>query len=204
MDSILEIIKKSNTNALILDFDNTITTFDSLTSIGCFKDILDDKYCKKKDRIDKKITNSSNKYMIKKYWYKKIKLLKKYKAYNFIEKISKKFTIRRIFFDIFDYCYSNNIRIIICSSGYKDLIDYVLKSNKISNYELIANSLNVKKRNVITPLNKNKFIHGNFINPIVIGDLKEDLNMIRRKDKITILISKKNIKNLADYVIIDT
>ena len=200
MENILEIIKKSNTNTLILDFDNTITTFDSLTSIGCYKCIFDDKYCKKKDKIDKKIANTSNSYMIKKYWYKKIRLLKKYKAYNFIEKISKKFAIRTIFFDIFDYCYSNNIKIIICSSGYKDLIDYILQSNKISNYELIANSLNVKKRNIITPFNKSKFIHGDFINPIVIGDLKEDLNMIR-KDKITILISKNNIKNIADYVI---
>lgn len=192
-------IKKDNNITLVLDFDHTITTFNSDTSIGVFNNILGYKYFSRKRKIDRFVNKTNSKLITKILWYQKIKLLKKYINQINLSEIEDKFIIRKEFITIFNYCKKNNISIIICSSGYKKLIEYVLKKNKIDNYKLMANELNTKFKDIITPKNKYKFIKCN-TKVILMGDQIDDKDMIKSLNKKTIgIANKNNYKKLNKY-----
>lgn len=67
--------------------------------------------------------------------------------------IARNFKIRKEFKWLMKYFNVNNIDYIICSSGHRDLIDYILKDNGISNYNLLANEINTRFYKIKTPYN---------------------------------------------------
>lgn len=200
---IYNILQANNKSTLLIDFDHTITTFDSQTSIGVFAKILNQKYVKLKNKIDSKVDSCHNPLYLKFLWFKKIYLLKVFDAKKYINKAIKYFMINPNFIKLFDYCKNNRIKIIICSSGYKPLIEAVLRKNNLNYIKVIGNK---KLFRIITPLNKNKFIGSKIENPIIIGDNIADINMSKTK-KLSIgicnnLYEYDNLKQIFDYVIL--
>ncbi len=166
---------KNITNpTFIIDFDQTITTYNSDTSIGVFSKVLGKKYKTIKKRIDSMISKTESRIIIYFLWMLKIILLKFFSANKHIKEVSKKIIIRSDFVKFFNYCKKNEIEIIICSSGYGPLIKFVLKSAGLNKIKIIANN-NILR--VITPYNKNNFIKNNMNNVIVVGDIIEDVDM---------------------------
>lgn len=192
MNNIIEIIKQKDNPTIVIDFDHTITTFSSDTSIGVFNKVLGNNYLIKKKRIDKLVEETNSKIKMYYLWTKKLNLLKRYNAFNSINKAVKYFKIRDSFYPLYEYCKKNNIEMIICSAGYKPLVEEILKRNNIKDVTLIANYSNFK---VITPFNKYKFINKKIKNPILIGDYIGDSNMSMSKNKTTIGICN----DLKDY-----
>lgn len=135
----------------IIDFDHTLTTMDSSTSIGVFSNILDIKYKIKKEKIDKKLLKT--KILYKYYWFKKIKLLKKYISKDDINSAINYFKPNLY---LINKLKGKNI--IICSSGYEELISLLLNMYNFSYDLLIANKLNTSYFNIVTPKNKYKFV----------------------------------------------
>lgn len=201
---ILDIIKQSNRTTIIMDFDHTITTYDSNTSISVFSEILSEKYTRSKYKIDEKVNKENSKISLYYLWLKKIFLLKKFNANEYIKEASKYFKIRPSFFKIYLYCIQNNIKLIIVSSGYKPLINYILKNNNIINVEIIGNE---HLYHIVTPFNKYKFIKKNYYHPIIIGDNIMDKFIVKDNDSISIGICN-NLKeyelynHIFDYVIL--
>ena len=132
-DLIKNVIKKyckAENVIVVMDFDHTITTFSSSTSIGVYSYYLGKEYKKRKDLIDRLVTKYDNKLIVKYLWKKKFELLKKYYNQDLLMKISENFEIRREFKEIIEYFIKHKINFIICSSGHKKLIDIILKNNK--------------------------------------------------------------------------
>lgn len=203
-EKVYDILKENKKSILLIDFDHTITTLDSQTSIDVFSKVLNKKFIKKKSKIDIKVNSCQNSLYLKYLWFKKIYLLKKYNAKKYVSKVVKYFKIKPNFIKLFDYCTKNNIKVIICSSGYKPLISEILKKNNLVNIEVIANE---KLSTIITPLNKNKYIKIKINNPIIIGDNIADVNMYKTKClSIGICNSLYNYNKLKlhfDYVLLD-
>lgn len=81
----MDIIKKFNNinnTIYVIDFDHTITTFDSDTSIGVYSLYFGQKYKKKKDKIDSLSSRVNGKIITKLLWILKIKLLNRYYNIN--------------------------------------------------------------------------------------------------------------------------
>ena len=207
LKSIIKEIGKSENIVCVMDFDHTITTFNSSTSIGVYSQYLGQEYKNKKDRIDKFVNKYSGKLITKYLWIKKILLLKKYYNKELLEEISKNFKIRKEFKELFEYLNKNNIEFIICSSGHKELIELILKNNAIFNYRLLANRINTPIYDIITPYNKHKFLrkYTNNKKAIIIGDHIGDSLMVE-KNKVSIGVAneenKEELGNYFDYVFI--
>lgn len=202
-NEIYNILQANSKSTLLIDFDHTITTFESQTSIGVFTKILNQKYVKLKNKIDSKVDSCHNPLYLKFLWFKKIYLLKIFGAKKYINKAIKYFMINPNFIKLFNYCKKNRIKIIICSSGYKPLIEEVLRKNNLNYIKVIGNE---KLFRIITPLNKNKYIDSKIENPIIIGDNMADINMSKTK-KLSIgicndLYEYDNLKQSFDYVVL--
>ena len=201
---LINIIKKSKVKAIIFDFDNTITTKDSSTSIGVFNNCFDENYKIKKSYLDIKATKS-NRESLSKIWFEKIQLLKQYYNEDILPIVEKEFVIRKSFYVIYKYCLANNIDIFICSSGFKTLIEYLLEKNNINNYVLFANDFDTKYEKIITPYNKyivtNKIANYNIV---VVNEIS-DLSMCNSNTilKIGINISIYDKENNFDYILDD-
>lgn len=208
--NLLDIIKKFNSinnTIYIIDFDHTITTFDSNTSIGVYSLYLGQKYKKKKDKIDSLSSRFNGKTITKLFWILKIKLLNRYYNSNLKKMIARNFKIRKDFKWLIKYFNINNIDYIICSSGHRDLIDYILKDNGISNYKLLANEINTRFYKIITPYNKYKFIkkHIKGRKTVIIGDHIGDSYMVKDcyvSIGIANASNKSQLEKYFDYVII--
>lgn len=192
---IINLINKYENPCLIIDFDHTITTFSSKTSIGVYKNYLGKTFKEKKEKLDYYYHKTKSKTIVKIIWFYKLKLLKKY--YKKID-VKKHFKIRKEFIELFKYIKQNNIKLIICSSGFDETINTVL-SNIDINYTLITNSLNTKFNHLITPYNKNVSIKNYDV--ILIGDNELDTKM-HKNPKLTIGIKQINTKTKFDEVII--
>lgn len=203
-EEIFNIIKIKKIDTIVVDFDHTITTYDSKTTIGVFSSILGKKYSDLKEKIDQKVMESNNSVKTKYLWLKKIFLLKKYKANDNLTKALKYFKIRNSFQKLYHYCKEKNIKIIICSSGYRPLIKKILELNNYVNIEIIANE-NILK--VITPINKRKYIHTKSKSLMIIGDEISDSKMSGdRSVKVGIcndLNEYNKFKKYFDYVLVD-
>ena len=86
---LIDIIKKNDITAIIFDFDNTITTLKSSTSIGVFTQYYGEDYKKQKEILDKQILKCTDNKNLKKLWYHKIKLLEKYYNITILDKVKK-------------------------------------------------------------------------------------------------------------------
>ncbi len=175
---LVELVKNTLCTVILVDFDKTITTKKSETSIGVFQKVLPYEYCKKKKKIDYVLKKHINDRKMQKYWYYKFKLLRKYNAVKELNLILSYFEIREEFKTLYYYCKINNIKIIIVSAGYKDLINNVLIKNNLLGIEVYANELNTKTKKIITPRNKNnvKFSLENE-KVVIIGDSVYDLKI---------------------------
>lgn len=208
LKGVVEELNQDKNIICTIDFDHTITTFNSSTSIGVYSKYLGEDYKSKKDKIDYFVDRYNGKLVTKYLWIKKIKLLNKYYDRKLLEEASKNFEIRKDFKELFKYLNKNNIDFIICSSGHKDLIELILKNNGILGYKLLANKINTPICDIITPYNKYKFLKKYTKNrtTIIIGDHIGDSSMVK-KNKISIgIVNKGNgekLKKYFDYVILE-
>lgn len=207
LKNIIKNFIKDKNIVYVIDFDHTITTFNSSTSIGVYSQYLGKEYKIKKDKIDNLVNKYKGKLITKYLWIKKIKLLNKYYNKELLGEISKNFEIRKEFKEFIEYLNKNNIDFIICSSGHKELIELILKNNGIFDYKLLANRINTPICDIITPYNKNKFLkrYTNKKQTIIIGDHIGDSSMVKNS-KISIGIAnktnKEELKKYFDYVVI--
>lgn len=199
--SLVNIIKKYDIEALIMDFDNTITTKNSSTSFGVFNNQFDSEYREIKRELDRKTVNNYDELELLDIWNTKLKLLEKYYDNKILKEVRDEFVIRKDFFELYDYLNENSIKLIICSSGFRPLIKYILNENNIYNYELFANDFSTNSEDVITPMNKNKFLK-NIGKNIIVGDQFMDLTMANENTilKVGIDILKKD-RGMFDFVI---
>jgi len=199
---IKDILREKSCKTIILDFDYTITKRKSHTSIGVFGDLFDISI-KEKKQINGKADNSKIPMYMKYHWKKKIKLLKKYNANSLLEEASNLFYINPNIKRILDYCNEFNIKVIILSSGYKPLIEYILKKYNIKYDELYA----CDEKTIITPLSKRKVLKERVENAVTIGDNIHDSKMYKySKYKIGIchdIFEYENMKKYFDYVILE-
>lgn len=202
-DKIYKLLEENRIDTIIIDFDHTLTTYDSETTIGVFSKVLNEHYVQEKKIIDIKTNECKNKIKMLYFWFKKNRLLKKFEAKKYIQSVLKYFKVEQNFKELFKYCNKKNITIIVCSAGYKPLIKEILKQNQMDNVQVIANEENSK---VITPLNKSKYIHNKSTKIMVIGDSTSDSKMAKKKSlKVAICNELKEYYKLSkcfDYVIL--
>lgn len=197
-----KILEKLQCKTLIIDFDYTITKKKSHTSIGVFGDLFDVSI-KDKKQINGKADNSKNPIYMKYHWKKKIQLLKKYGADSLLEEASNLFYVNLKFKELLDYCKESKIRIIILSSGYKPLIEYILDKYDIKYDELYASDDNI----VITPISKKKILKKKYEDAVVIGDNIHDSKMYKHAIyKIGVchdILEFERMKKHFDYVTLE-
>ena len=199
---VIDILEKVQCKTLIIDFDYTITKKKSHTSIGAFGDILDISLRDQKE-INGKADDSKIPIYMKYHWKKKIKLLEKYNACSYLKEASNLFYVNPNIKKILEYCNDSNIKVIILSSGYKPLIEYLLNKYNIKYDVLYASD----DKQVITPLSKNKVIKEKYDNAVVVGDSIHDANMYKRSVcSIGIchdVLEYDKMKKHFDYVILE-
>lgn len=174
---------------VVCDFDHTITTKNSNSSIAVFSNYLPKKYKKKKKKIDCLVNIIKTEVTYKHLWKLKLKLLRKYGGKNILDKIDykKEFFINNKMIDIIKLFDKKNIPIIIYSSGIKEIIVNIFDTYSINfdNTKIIANSLD-NMVNVITPYKKTiPFLSNKKV--VLIGDNEKDLNIINTDYLIQIL-----------------
>ena len=174
---------------VICDFDYTITTKDSNSSIAVFSNYLPKEYIKRKKKIDYLVNTIKNEFIYKFLWKLKLKLLKKYDGKNVLKKIDykKEFFINNEVVDLIKLFYKKNISVIIYSSGIQEVITNILESYSINfdNIKIIANSLD-NMVDVITPYKK-ALPNLNYKKIILIGDNDKDLNIVKTNYLIKII-----------------
>lgn len=195
MNKITYFIEKYPNPYLVIDFDHTITTFSSSTSIGVYKKYLGKTFKNKKEKIDYYYHKTNSKMIVKLLWYYKLKLLKKY--YQDCD-IKKEFQIRKEFIELFCYIHEKKIPLIIYSSGFDQTIKKVLEDIYID-YKLITNSFHTKIADIVTPFNKSIKIEGYDV--IVIGDNENDVSMVKNAC-LKIGIKKEQMESLFDEIIV--
>ena len=185
-----EILKRMNNgkvSIIIFDFDYTLTTLDSNSSIGVFSNYLPRAYCKKKKVLDilTNIATTSKFYEL--IWRSKLKLLSSYYIKDLIKKINitNEFKPNKSTMEILNRAIKSNINVIIYSSGIEEIIVEFLKVNGINNkkVKIIANKLShVNLSTVITPKKKKLELELDE-NIILIGDKIDDLKIIDNATK---------------------
>lgn len=194
LDYYIEYLIKNNKDSIaIFDFDYTLTYSESESSIGVFTKYLPKEYRTKKQIIDKFSNIINNKFFMMIIWKYKLNLLSKYYNKQILEKINynKDFILNKNVLKMMKKLSDNNVETLIYSSGIKDIITNVLKSNKVmfNKSKIFANDIDVDSKkinkNIITPKNK-RIKHNNYKYVILFGDKKEDLNIIKKSLKILV------------------
>ena len=194
-NTIKKIILADKKNSIVIfDFDYTITTLDSETSIGVFTKYLPVKYKIKKKKLDLLTKKAKSKILYYIIWKRKLKLLLKYYDENILNSINylKEFKINSSIKKIIMNLNKNKIPIIIYSSGITEVIQNVLIKNEIysDNIKIIANSMNNSTK-IITP-KKRKIRNINYKNIYVFGDKIDDLKIIN--NSMNILVTSNKMK----------
>lgn len=194
-----QLINHSEDAVAIFDFDYTLTTNLSESSIGVFTKYLPQEYKKRKEVVDKISEKHNNRFLLKIIWKYKLKFLSKFYNENILNKIDIKndFILNDFTIKILKKCCENNIHTIIYSSGLKSVIEKVLSYYKINfiNLEIIANNIDFDhklNRGIITPKNKRMKLQRNKY-VILFGDKKEDLKIVKKSVKILINNNKYKI-----------
>ena len=194
LDYYIEYLIKNNKDSIaIFDFDYTLTYSESESSIGVFTKYLPKEYRTKKQIIDKFSNIINNKFFMMIIWKYKLNLLSKYYNKKKKKKINynKDFILNKNVLKMMKKLSDNNVETLIYSSGIKDIITNVLKSNKVmfNKSKIFANDIDVDSKkinkNIITPKNK-RIKHNNYKYVILFGDKKEDLNIIKKSLKILV------------------
>ncbi len=189
-DEILKDISKGKVSKIIFDFDYTLTSKDSNSSIGVFNNYLPKAYYRKKKFLDFLTFIAFSKYSYKIIWKLKLKLLSLYFKKDLINNIdiANEFKPNAIVIDILSNAIKNNIDVLIYSSGIEEIILKFLEINSIdkNNIRIIANKLNnVNLSKIITP-KKDKLCFKQEENIILIGDKRDDLKIVDKAIKILI------------------
>ena len=175
-----ELLDSYTNSCIVTDFDYTLTDYSSYSSIGVFSNYLCDEYVNNKKLIDKRVFNTSLDMTSELYylWKEKILLLHKYASMEVVNKIvsDDNFVLRNEMINLLTYAYDHSIDVYIISSGCKEIIEAVLRKNKINykNIEIISNSFISCNKKVITPSNKKEFFDKEYSLYIIIGDDKRD------------------------------
>ena len=215
-------VERPNVNNLciVMDFDNTLASEDSISSYGVFQDkkIMGENYCKECLKLDSKyieiekdykISEETKKILMEEWVEKSIKLLTKYHiSQDIINKVvyTEKIKLRPSLKDFFLLMKKYKIPVIIISAGIGNVIEAFLKKEGIlfENIKIIGNFFDFSKRAAFI---KNKMIHTSNKNEIkmqkqieniitmkeqivLIGDTIEDVNIINNK----LYMGKKIIK----------
>ena len=206
-------IEKPDLNHLciVMDFDNTLTSGDSISSYGVFqnKNIMGEKYCKEclelnskyieaeKDyKINEKIKNT----LMEEWAEKSIELLTRYQiSQEIVDKVvyTEKMKLRPGLKDFFLLMKKNKIPVIIISAGIGNVIEAFLRKEGIlfDNITVIGNFFDFSKRvinikdKMIHTSNKNEIRMQKEVEDIIktkgyivlIGDTIEDVNIIYNK-----------------------
>lgn len=189
----------SNENlCIVTDFDKTITSNESASSIGVFSEFLPKQYADEKAKImeqEEKITVSNSildvqkEQLLHSIWIKKLKLLKEflnnYKVVNDIV-LSGKFVFRDDAIETINYL-QKRYQVIINSSGFGNLIIELLKRKgcRFDNLIIISNFIQndvLDFSSIIDPYRKYnsayiKYI-SNYKNFVLLGDSLSDLSML--------------------------
>ena len=196
-----EILFDKKNTIVIFDFDYTITTSNSETSIGVFTNYLPIKYKKKKKILDNLTLKAKSKISYYILWKYKLKLLSKYYSKELLNQIpyKKSFKLNKNIKKLIIELAKNDIPTIIYSSGMYDVIKSVLEENKIffNNIKIISNLIDLKtkkiSKNIITP-KKAKLKNINYKNIFVFGDKMNDLKII--KNATNILVTDNEFKEV--------
>ena len=195
MNNIIRKLKQlltDNSIVIIVDFDYTITTKNSNSSIGVFSNYLPIEYKNKKKKLDYLTNKLKNRLAYKLIWNSKIKLLRKYNAKEVLNDIDykKEFIINKDIVKLIKIIEESNNKIIIYSSGSKEIIERVLKTYNINykNIKILANSFN--SNSIITPYKKRLNIDNN---TVLIGDKKNDLKVTNSNYLIQVIEDKPTI-----------
>lgn len=215
-------VEKPNVNNLciVMDFDNTITSEDSISSYGVFqeKKLMGEEYCKeciklnsKYMKIEKnyKINKEIKKILMEEWVEKSINLLIKYHiSQDIIDKVifTEKIKLRTGLKEFFLLMKKYKIPVIIISAGIGNIIETFLKKEDIlfENITIIGNFFDFSRGGAYI---KNKMIYTSNKNEIrlqkkiehtitmkeqimLIGDTIEDVNIIDNK----LYMGKKIIK----------
>ena len=183
-------VEKPNLNDLciVMDFDNTLTSSNSMSSYRIFqnKKIMGETYCKECLELDSKYIEIEKDYKIskeiktilmKEWTEKSIELLTRYNiSQDIVEKAinTEKLELRPGLKDFFYFMKNNKIPIIIISAGIGNVIETFLKKEDIlfENIKIIANFFDFSKKTVHI---KNKIIHTSNKNEIKMPKETEDI-----------------------------
>ncbi len=187
-NEILKKINKGKISTIVFDFDYTLTTQNSDSSIGVFSKYLPESYYNKKKVLDFFTNIALSSMFYKLIWYLKLKLLLKYNAKSMIDKIDidREFKANKSTIDILKNAINNDVNVIIYSSGLEEIITKFLKTNNIDdkNVDIKANNLrNVDLSLIITP-KKKKLNFSSQKCVLLIGDKKDDLKIANNAKKI--------------------
>ncbi len=185
----IENLTNKKSTIVVCDFDYTMTTKDSNSSIAVFSNYLPERYRKRKKKIDCLVKIMKNETAYRFLWKLKLKLLKKYDGKNILDKIDyrKEFSMNNKMIDIIKLFNKKGVPIIIYSSGIQEIIVNIFNTYSINfdSIKIIANNLD-NMVDVITPYKKEIPILNNK-KVILIGDNEKDLNFVNTDYLIQIL-----------------
>ena len=187
-NNILKKIGNGKISTIVFDFDYTLTTQDSNSSIGVFSKYLPKSYYNKKKILDFLTNIALSPMFYKLIWYLKLKLLLKFNAKNMLNKIniSRDFKVNKNIVDILRYAINNSVNVIIYSSGLEEIIIKFLEINNIDDKKVnikANNLINIDPRSIITPKKKKlNFYSQKCI--LLIGDKIDDLRIANNAKKI--------------------
>ena len=187
-NEILKKINNSEISTIVFDFDYTLTTQNSESSIGVFSKSLSESYYNKKKVLDFFTNIALSSMFYKLIWYLKLKLLFKYNAKSMINKINiyREFRVNKSAIDILKNAIGNDVDVIIYSSGLEEIITKFLEINNIDDkkVDIKANNLrNVDFSSIITP-KKKKLNFSSQECVLLIGDKIDDLKIANNAKKI--------------------
>ena len=185
----IENLTNKKSTIVVCDFDYTMTTKDSNSSIAVFSNYLPERYRKRNKKIDCLVKIMKNETAYRFLWKLKLKLLKKYDGKNILDKIDyrKEFSMNNKMIDIIKLFNKKGVPIIIYSSGIQEIIVNIFNTYSINfdSIKIIANNLD-NMVDVITPYKKEIPILNNK-KVILIGDNEKDLNFVNTDYLIQIL-----------------
>lgn len=184
MDDIIkqikQLLKSQNKVVAVFDFDYTLTTQDSNSSINVFFNYMPKGYKIKKKTLDLISKVCKNRIVYKIIWKSKLRLLKLYGASKTLDKIAYKeeFKLNSTMLEIINLLSKNNAKIVIYSCGLSEIIKRVFDAYNIElcNCNIISNSIYGITDFVITPY-KEKLKGYNDSCVILFGDNINDLKV---------------------------
>lgn len=211
---------KTDKICFVTDFDRTITTQDTPSSIGIFRKIYGKPYISELDNIREILTydlNMSSEEKTKAYAIEELKILSKYLKKEYIPNdIASYFKIRQGFEDFLNLINESGHPLFINSSGIGNIIELILKYN---NFNLESSNIIANYYDSNFDFDFSKLVYSRakyteeylkrineFKNFIIIGDSPADITMVPfdNVNKIKIGFLNENKPNIFDVVAINS